>query len=97
MGELGASSRAAHREIGQLASELGIDRLFVLGENAQWIADGALEAGMSEDAVLVETEHEKMTESIRRFMRTGDRVLVKGSRAMQMERIVESLAEEEKD
>lgn len=97
MGELGASSHEAHREIGQLASELGIDRLFVLGENAQWIADGALEAGMSEGAVIVETEHEKITESIGRFLRAGDRVLVKGSRAMQMERIVENLAAEEKD
>ena len=96
MGELGASSCAAHREIGRLASELGVDRLFAFGENAQWIADGALEAGMSEEAVLVGTEHKKMTQSIRQFMRTGDRVLVKGSRAMRMERIVESLAAEEK-
>lgn len=96
MGELGAGSRAAHREIGRLASELGIDRLFAMGENAQWIADGAMEAGMSEEVVLVGTDHEQMTQSIRRFMKTGDRVLVKGSRAMRMERIVESLAAEEK-
>lgn len=96
MGELGEATESAHREVGQLAAELGIDRLFVLGENAGWVAEGALAAGMDAESVRVETQQD-VAQSVREFVKPGDRVLVKGSRAMHMEQLVELLAEVEDD
>ena len=95
MGELGEASEDSHRSLGRLAAELGLDHLFLLGENAHWVAEDALAAGMAEDSVHVEKEHEAMGRSVQEIAQPGDWVLVKGSRAMHMERLVEILATEE--
>jgi UDP-N-acetylmuramyl pentapeptide synthase len=95
MSELGDSSEESHRRLGRLAAELGIHQLFLLGENAHWVAEDAAAGGMMEDSIHVEKEQESIGRSVQQFARLGDWVLIKGSRAMQMERLVEILATEE--
>ena len=95
MGELGDASEKAHRQVGQLAAELRIDRLFLLGEKSRWVAEEALAGGMEAGNVHLGNELEKIAQSVRELVQTGDWVLVKGSRAMQMERLVNILAAEE--
>jgi UDP-N-acetylmuramoyl-tripeptide--D-alanyl-D-alanine ligase len=95
MGELGDASEKAHRQVGQLAAELRIDRLFLLGEKSRWVAEEALAGGMEAGNVHLGNELEKIAQSVRELVQAGDWVLVKGSRAMQMERLVNILAAEE--
>jgi UDP-N-acetylmuramoyl-tripeptide--D-alanyl-D-alanine ligase len=91
MGELGEASAEAHRETGRLAATLGIDRIFAVGEQAETVAAGATERGMDPAHVFAADSWEKTAERLDRELRGGERVLVKGSRAMRMERIVEHL------
>lgn len=95
MGELGDASEESHRTLGRLAAALGIHQLFLLGENAHWVAEDAVAGGMREDSIHVEKEQESIGRSVQKFTQLGDWVLVKGSRAMHMERLVEILASEE--
>jgi UDP-N-acetylmuramoyl-tripeptide--D-alanyl-D-alanine ligase len=95
MGELGDTADDAHRAAGQLVAELGLDYLFTLGERAEQIADGALGAGMRADRVHVGKDHAELEAALRRVLVGDDWVLVKGSRAMQMERVVNGLARSE--
>ncbi|MEV4755512.1 UDP-N-acetylmuramoyl-tripeptide--D-alanyl-D-alanine ligase [Micromonospora sp. NPDC049559] len=80
MAELGEFERDGHEEVGRLAAELGVDRLFVVGEPAAPIHDGASSVqtwgGMS---VLV-TDQAAAVEALSGELRPGDVVLVKGSR-----------------
>jgi len=92
MGELGEVTPDAHREAGRLAASLGIDRLYALGEHAAELARGAIEAGMDPSHVHVSQSWEETGELVSAELTARDRVLVKGSRAMRMERIVEQLA-----
>ena len=85
MGELGADAGLMHAEIGSYAKQAGIDALFVLGElsqeAAQAFGSGAQHfenAELLSDAVL--NRMDKLTT-----------VLVKGSRFMRMERVVEKI------
>ena len=95
MGELGDASEESHRVLGRLAAKLGIDQLFLLGENAHWIAEEALAGGMPQGAIQIDTERTTLGQSVREVVRPGDWVLVKGSRAMHMERLVDILTVEE--
>ena len=88
MGELGESAGALHRRIGALAHQVGIEHLYALGELSRE-AVSAFGSG----AQHFET-HEAMTEALRHNLRAGMTVLVKGSRAMKMERIVAGIVEE---
>jgi UDP-N-acetylmuramoyl-tripeptide--D-alanyl-D-alanine ligase len=92
MGELGDVTPDAHREAGRLAASLGIDRLYALGEYATELARGAIEAGMDPSHVHVSRSWEETGELVSADLTARDRVLVKGSRAMRMERIVEQLS-----
>jgi UDP-N-acetylmuramyl pentapeptide synthase len=92
MGELGSSAGAAHRATGALVAELGLDFLFTLGQFAANIAEGATEAGMNPNRVHVGTSHDEASRKLRQILQGNDWVLVKGSRSMQMERVVEALA-----
>ena len=91
MGELGEASTEAHRETGRLAATLGIDRVFAVGEQAKTVAAGATERGMDPAHVFATESWEETAERLDRELRGGERVLVKGSRAMRMERLVAHL------
>jgi UDP-N-acetylmuramoyl-tripeptide--D-alanyl-D-alanine ligase len=92
MGELGDAAPAAHRRAGALAAELGLDFLFALGAHADEIAQGAVDAGMPTERVRVEKDHDAVRLAVGAVLRGNDWVLVKGSRSMRMERIVEGLS-----
>ena len=87
--ELGASSADAHREIGRLASRLGVDLLITVGQLAKHIADGAVDSGMPSERVHETRSHADATGLLRKHTRPGDAVLIKGSRGMKMEKILE--------
>jgi UDP-N-acetylmuramoyl-tripeptide--D-alanyl-D-alanine ligase len=95
MGELGETADEAHRAAGRLVAELGLDLLFALGPRAEQTARGALDAGMAADRVHVGSDHDGLGASLRRVLRGNDWVLVKGSRSMKMERVVDALARED--
>jgi len=92
MGELGDTARGAHREAGQQVAALGIDLLFALGERSDDVAAGAVAAGMPPERVCVCRDHEDVAARVSEILEPGDCVLVKGSRAMKMERVVELLS-----
>jgi len=92
MGELGAGAADAHRATGRLAAELGVDFLFTLGELANVTAEGAIAAGMDSDRVHAAADADELVGALRPLLQGNDWVLVKGSRSMRMERVVEALA-----
>jgi UDP-N-acetylmuramoyl-tripeptide--D-alanyl-D-alanine ligase len=80
MAELGPAERDGHEQVGRLAAELGVDRLLVVGQPAASIHDGAVShATWGGESVLV-TDQATAIEALRRDLRAGDVVLVKGSR-----------------
>lgn len=91
MGELGDEGDEAHREAGRLAGSLGLDEIFLLDPMAELIAEGARETGLREDQLHIFNDHESLSQSLRTRIAKGDRILVKGSRAARMERIIEAL------
>ena len=91
MGELGQTTEASHRQIGRLVAELDLDFLYTLGDCAAQVAAGAREAGMDCARIQVAEAADVLGRELRACLRKGDVVLVKGSRAMRMERIVDEL------
>jgi UDP-N-acetylmuramoyl-tripeptide--D-alanyl-D-alanine ligase len=87
--ELGAYGRRAHSRVGELAGGAGIDLFVAVGPQSARAADAARSAG------TLEVRHFADSESAAPFVvsaaRPGDLVLVKGSRGMKMERVVEAL------
>jgi len=94
MGELGDSAEKAHREAGRLSAELGIDFLVAVGSHAPLVAEGAREAGLAGDHIHELSTSEEAGPPVRALLKPGDWVLVKGSRAMHMERVARHLGAE---
>src|SRR5579884_315253 len=92
MRELGQYSADLHRQVGGHAAALS-DLLVTVGEEARLIAEGALQAGMAAERVLATTDPEEAVNFLRPRLNTGDYLLIKGSRAMGLEAIVNELAE----
>ncbi len=97
--ELGDESEKAHRRIGEMVACKGFDHLLVYGEYSKIVAQGAMDAAMplrqvhrlpSKEAIL-QTIFECMEE---KSFGKGDYFLIKGSRGMCMEKIVEGLQRE---
>jgi UDP-N-acetylmuramoyl-tripeptide--D-alanyl-D-alanine ligase len=88
--ELGAGTKEAHLETGRFAAGC-VERLYLLGDLAQQVADGALAAGMAPEAVLVARDHEELSRELLAWVKPGDCVLVKGSRGMRMERVAQAM------
>jgi UDP-N-acetylmuramoyl-tripeptide--D-alanyl-D-alanine ligase len=95
MRELGPEAVRLHRELGRLAAEARVDRLFVCGGHAADVASGALAAGMPAAAIATGSRDE-IRDALLGAVRPGDWVLVKGSRAMGMESIVRALGAPER-
>ncbi|MBQ6495790.1 MAG: UDP-N-acetylmuramoyl-tripeptide--D-alanyl-D-alanine ligase [Firmicutes bacterium] len=90
MFELGEDSPKLHYSIGIFARGCGIDRLVAIGERAEEIARGA--AGGDVEVYYFKTK-EDFYEEMDQITGEGDIVLVKASRGMTMEDVVEKVAE----
>jgi len=88
--ELGEGAEEAHREVGKLAASC-VESLYVMGDMAETVADGARSVGLPEGAVIVGKSHEEMLAGLRKAVKAGDFILVKGSRGMRMEIVAEEL------
>lgn len=89
MRELGSAEEPAHREIGAYAAGRA-DRLIAVGNLAPVLVGAAEAAGLG--AVTVAASKDAVVDLLRRELRSGDHVLVKGSRGLELETIVEALA-----
>ena len=89
--ELGAAGPELHREAGRQIARLGVDKLIGVRGLAEELVAGAREAGMSdEDAVFTATP-EEAAEMMIREARAGDLILVKGSRGVKTEIVMEGI------
>ncbi len=88
--ELGEAAGDLHREIGRSAAGC-VDELLLLGTMAAETADGARQAGLDRSHIAVTTDHQQLVDRLQRLLRPGDRVLVKGSRGMAMEKVCSAL------
>lgn len=93
MRELGEIANEEHRRIGTMAASLKIDLVLACGIHADAVAEGAEHAGMDPHRIAVAPDVELSKAVLDCWLEPGDVVLVKGSRVMRMERIVEWIAE----
>ena len=90
--ELGPHADALHRESGRAAAAAGLDTLIAVGGSAAGaLADAAIDAGMPADTVVCVATREEAAEAALARMRPGDLVLVKGSRGIGTDLVVDRL------
>jgi UDP-N-acetylmuramoyl-tripeptide--D-alanyl-D-alanine ligase len=92
MKELGPAAEREHEALGQAVASAGVALLVSCGGMADLVADGARARGV--DVVLAAGAEEAARAAVDR-VRPGDVVLVKASRSVGAERVVEALAREE--
>ena len=92
MRELGSTSADLHREAGRFAAKTGaIDWVIgVAGDGAE-LVEGAVQGGLPRENARFFEASEQAADFLRVFLRPGDLLLVKGSRGVKMERVVEAL------
>lgn len=89
MGELGEQSEQLHAEAGQLAKEIGVDRLYTVGRLSRHAAE---RFGVNARHF---TQQDELIAALRQDLHAGVTLLVKGSRSARMESVVEALRAQE--
>ncbi len=95
MGELGAHAAPAHREIGAYTAECKVAQLIAVGKNSAGMADGAQEAGLASSQIHRAPSADEAALILEGLLQPDDLVLIKGSRSMRMERVLDTLGAEE--
>lgn len=86
--ELGEIGERCHREVGQKAAALGIDMLLAVGPLSRFTAEEAEARGICARHFA---DNAALAAYLRKQLKPGDRVLLKGSRGMKMEEILEGI------
>ena len=89
MAELGDHSESAHAEVGRHAAETGVNQLFAVGKMASVMGRGAREAGLNRVIELADVD--AAAGALKKFLKAGDLVLLKASRATRLETITSVL------
>jgi UDP-N-acetylmuramoyl-tripeptide--D-alanyl-D-alanine ligase len=99
--ELGPFAHEEHQMSGEIMAR-NVDYLIALGDEARFYAEGALKAGMPDENVYyfqadvensseLEASKQAIAELLKKELKNGDLVLIKGSRGMRMETLLEML------
>ena len=92
MRELGTTSAELHREAGKFAATTGaIDWVIGVAGDAEQLVEGAVGGGIPREQAKFFASSEEAAGFLERFLQAGDLLLVKGSRGVKMERVVEAL------
>lgn len=88
--ELGEQSEALHKQVGAWAAAASIDKLLITGDFAQAMVAGAINANMKPADIFTGTRDE-IIDALKQSLKSGDWVLIKGSRGARMETVVKDL------
>ncbi len=94
MYELGEKTEELHRAIGKAIAENGFVRLFAFGIYAEYIKSGATASGMKDENIFINTNlssPDKTADDILTHCDSGEIILVKASRKVCAERIIECI------
>lgn len=92
--ELGEYSRLMHDQLGRFAAQEKVQKLFCYGQMADVVAEAAIKNGIRADNVFVSvdtSDPDSMAEMICSVLEPEDVLLVKASRAVKAERVLEAL------
>ena len=90
--ELGDYAHEAHKEVGGLCSGYDLGCLIAVGQNAKFVAEGAIEKGFNSSELYVFYDNTTAMEHILEILKPNDIVLFKGSRGMRLEEIADFVA-----
>jgi UDP-N-acetylmuramoyl-tripeptide--D-alanyl-D-alanine ligase len=91
MRELGAMSEDLHRELGVFCGRAKVDGIFTIGSESVELSRAAAEQRKSPEHITHFLDGDALARYLNDLIRPGDAVLVKGSRVMRMERIIEAI------
>ncbi|MBF0226482.1 MAG: UDP-N-acetylmuramoyl-tripeptide--D-alanyl-D-alanine ligase [Desulfobacterales bacterium] len=90
MFELGINSEELHRNVGKLIGKIGIDKLYASGKFSEFFVEGAKKGGISSKNIFTGSLND-IAKKINAEIQKNDWILVKGSRMMGMEKLVEQI------
>ena len=88
--ELGPDHEDGHRRTGEAAAS-HVDRLVVVGDGAEAIAVGAANAGLERERLVSVRDRAEALDVLRTILMPGDVVLVKASRGIELDLLVDDL------
>ncbi len=88
--EIGPYAPDVHKRVGRKVAEMA-DLLFVVGQRSKFISQGAQEKGMSKDKIFEFCNSDQAKKKVQQEIEQNDVILIKASRAMKMEKIVEEI------
>jgi UDP-N-acetylmuramyl-tripeptide synthetase/UDP-N-acetylmuramoyl-tripeptide--D-alanyl-D-alanine ligase len=92
--ELGDAAREMHRRVGMLLATIGVTAVYLRGDFADVTASGALDGGMTTQQIIFLKDAGDVVADLKKQLRKGDWILVKGSHGMKMDAIAASICEE---
>ena len=93
--ELGPTSPELHRQVGRKCAASQIDWLIAVQGDARYFLEGAQEAGLAKERGVLFENAGDAAEFCQGLLQPGDVILVKGSRAVHLEKVVELLQSSE--
>jgi UDP-N-acetylmuramoyl-tripeptide--D-alanyl-D-alanine ligase len=89
--ELGTETQRMHRDLGHFLASQNVSRLIVAGLLGREIAEGARQGGMASARIAETGDAAAAADLLRTVVQQGDVVLVKASRGMKMEQVVQTV------
>ncbi len=89
--ELGATSAAAHADLGAQVAQSGVTWLIAVGNHADVLVDAAIDAGLAADRAVIASSKVEATERVLAALAPADVVLVKASRGLALDTVAEEL------
>jgi len=93
MKELGEAAVQLHRMVGTYAAQAGVDLVIAVGEYAQHVVQGAGDAGLAAEQCIAFDARDAAVGFLVRFVFEPNVILIKGSRAAQMDDVVDKLSQ----
>lgn len=94
--ELGEDAAKIHREIGAQIAKSGVDIFWGVRGLASEMIEGAIEAGFNNDATRLFLNSDEAAEALTQEAQEGDLILVKGSRGVRTDKVVQKMLERHK-
>jgi UDP-N-acetylmuramoyl-tripeptide--D-alanyl-D-alanine ligase len=87
--ELGSHAERLHKEIGVKVAQSGVDVLLTVGKLSRYVAESASAQGMAEENIMCYDSLDEMLASVVYCLKEGDTILIKGSRQIGLEGVLE--------